>query len=188
MTLKRVAAACVLALLTACGIPPEPTAREVQPPPGAFRDLPSPVPEVRSENGVERLTLYLVREGKLVAVQRLIEGEPTVDATLMLLLGGPTDEERASGLTSALPGTSVINQVRVMDGHAVVEITAGPEDAGRSDEVLAFGQIVCTLDSRPEITGVVFVLDGQPIGVPRGTAALSEGPLTIADYSNLIER
>ena len=102
------------------------------------------------------------------------------------LLAGATDAEQNTGISSALPGANVIGGVSVTDQVATVDLGPGLDGSGRNDAVLAFGQVVCTLDSRPDIDGVVFQQNGQRVGVPRATGSLSTGPLTTADYAGLL--
>jgi hypothetical protein len=76
--------------------------------------------------------------------------------------------------------------VRRSGAVAVVDIGDGPPEAGRTDEILAFGQIVCTLAARSDVNGVVFVRGDQPLEVPRSDGSLSSGPVTAANYADLI--
>lgn len=183
----------VVALLTAvlatgvagCGVPPESSAREIEPPPGVARALASPTPAVVT-SGTTPETLYFVRDDRLVAVVRSVPAEPTLEGVLNQLLAGPTDTERADGLTSALLGPSVIIGVQLAGGQATVELASGLEGTGRTDDFLAFGQLVCTLAARPDVSTVYFVVGRERIGVPRGDGSLSIGPLTPTDYANLI--
>jgi hypothetical protein len=131
-------------------------------------------------------TLYFVRNGAIVAVMRRVDTDPTVEAAVHDLLAGPTDTERAAGLGSSLPGAAVIDGVVAESGLAVVALGGRPEETGRNDEILAYGQIVCTLDARPEIVGVTFQYQGEAVGVPRGDGSLSTGPLTSTDYQELV--
>ncbi|HEX6872022.1 MAG TPA: GerMN domain-containing protein [Micromonosporaceae bacterium] len=171
--------------LAKCGIGAEDTAREVVPPPGPYRALPSqlagPLPP-----GTFVTTLFLVRDDRLVPVVRRVSGEPGVADLVRELLAGPTDTERAAGFSSALPGANLIEAVELRAGQVHVHLAAAVEEAGRSDGFLAFGQVVCTLDARPDVVGVVFLRQAQPVAVPRGDGSLSPGPLTLADYANLV--
>jgi hypothetical protein len=130
--------------------------------------------------------LYLVREGSLVAVQRRLPRQPDPQALLADLLAGPTEAEQHRGLSSALGGSDVIAAVQLHGDTAYVELPAGVAGTGRNDDVLAFGQIVCTLTSRPGIARVVFTHAGARIGVPLPDASLSHDPLRAADYAGLI--
>ena len=102
------------------------------------------------------------------------------------LLAGPTEAEQNRGIGSALSGIDIASNIRVVNGLATVDLTGAPEGTGRSDEILAYAQVVCTLDARTAVTSVKFTRHSQPIGVPRDSGALAEGPLTTADYATLI--
>ena len=83
---------------------------------------------------------------------------------------------------SALPGANVISQVRLNDHQAEVNLAAPLDGSGRNDAVLAIAQVVCTLNAREEVDGVVFIRDGEVVAVPRHDGALAKGPLTLTDY------
>jgi spore germination protein GerM len=131
-------------------------------------------------------TLYLVKSGMLVAVRRKVPAEPEVNGVMADLLAGPTDAEKGTGIGSALLGSKVVAAVQVHDGIATVELADNLEGTGRNDDVLAFGQIVCTLTTRPGIAWVTFARAGQRIEVPRGDGSLTADPLNAASYSRLI--
>jgi hypothetical protein len=127
-----------------------------------------------------------VRDSKLVAVRRAGPRLPTVEAQLEHLLAGPTEAEHEDGLSSALTGLGLTARLGIEATEAVVELGSRPDRAGRSDEVLAYGQIVCTLTARPEIDTVVFHYEGQPVDVPRGDGSLGRRPLAASDYASLV--
>ncbi|BCJ75111.1 hypothetical protein CS0771_46550 [Catellatospora sp. IY07-71] len=188
MRRHRIAAAAaggvILAALAAgCGVPVEDTAREVE---QTGNNAPSaaPTPAVAASGPITE-KLYLLRDGHLIAVERKVPAQPDAQQLLADLLAGPTPAEQEAGLNSALTGTTAINSATDAAGSATVELSTALEGTGRSDDVLAFGQLVCTLSSRPDINQVVFTRQGQRVGVPRGNGALTEDPLTCADYGNL---
>jgi hypothetical protein len=168
----------------ACGIQPDGSARSIQPPPGPYQLRTAPPPPVDPSGPISE-RLFFVRNGKLVAVERKVSGTRTAQQSMADLLAGPTDDETGDGLSSALPGNNVIGGVSVSDGVATVNLGSGLEGTGRNDGVLAFGQVVLTLDARPDVTGVVFQQGGQRLGVPRADGVLSAAPLTAADYASL---
>lgn len=183
--MRRAAALAVAALLGAavqgCGVPDEREPRPLEP----SLVIGSP-PRIAPGNSVgpavERL--YLVREGQLVAVDRRVGSTADVSAVLGDLVLGPTDDELKEGLTSSLKGTDLIAGVRLEDRTA--EVSFRPQAGGRTDDILAIGQIVCTLDARNDVDTVRFLLDGVLLKVPRADGSLTELPLTAADYRALI--
>lgn len=187
MTRRLRALAAVLAsavALTGCGVPTEDSPRPIavgsRPTSTTVTHTASPAPGVPVE------LLFLVRDAGLVPVRRPAGPEPAIDEQLRHLLAGPTATERAAGYSSALTGITVTGMVEVRGGDATVEIGNRSDGAGRSDEVLAYGQIVCTLTSRADVRTVSFLHDGQPLRVPRADASLADGRLTAADYTDLI--
>jgi hypothetical protein len=176
-----------LMLLTSagCGIPAEREPREIVPEarPSASSATGAPI-GVESGPAVE--ALYFVRDGKLVAVRRAGPRSPSAETQLEHLLAGPTEAEHEGGLSSALPGLGITARLRIDGTAAVVDLGIRPESVGRSDEVLAYGQIVCTLTARPDIDTVIFHYEEQPVDVPRADGSLGRRPLAAADYASLI--
>jgi hypothetical protein len=132
------------------------------------------------------LRLYLVRDGRLVRVPRRVPAPLTPAQQLDTLLAGPTAEESEDGLGSALTAMTV-TAVELAGRRATVTLGDRAGQGARSDEVLAFGQIVCTLTSLPDVGTVSFAADGAPLWVPRSDGSLADTPLTIADYSSLLD-
>jgi hypothetical protein len=185
MSQARHAALLVAAILAGCGVTPEGSARQVEPPGGTPPAWPSQTPPT-DDTGAVPERLYLIRGDEIVPTVRHVSTEPTPDDLLDDLLAGPTDTERQAGLTSALLGDEIITGVRLVDDNAVVELAAGLDDTSRNDQVLAFGQIVCTLTAHPLVTGVSFTSNGQAVAVPLADGSLSTGLLTTADYTALL--
>ena len=178
------ALAGVLLALGGCGVSAEDRPRAIEQPPGPFGGLASATPGLPPA-GTAAEPLYFVRGNRLVAVLRRVRAAPTLPEHVQHLIAGPTAPERAAGLTGAVPGNAVLGGVTLAGNRAVVEVGDPGEGAGRSDEVLAYGQIVCTLTARTEVAAVLFVRDGGPLGVPRADGSLSTAPLTAADYAAL---
>ena len=179
--MRRAAVLLVAGLLAlqGCGVPNEGRPRPLEP----SLVIGSPPPVAGNSAGTVVELLYLVRDEQLVAVQRRV-GSTDVGALLDELVTGPTDEERNDRLSSALTGTDLIAGVRLISGTA--EVSFRPQAGGRTDDILAIGQIVCTLDARVDVDTVRFLLDGQVLKVPRADGSLTELPLTVADYRTLI--
>ncbi|HEX8344531.1 MAG TPA: GerMN domain-containing protein [Actinoplanes sp.] len=179
---------CVLLLcacaVTGCGISTEQHPREIEPPRGPFPAIASTAPST-PDAGVAAEPLYFVRADKLVPVIRRVRTQPTVQEQIQHLAAGPTGQERDAGLTGALNGNIVVTRVSLAGGVATIDIDDDTDGPGRRDQVLAYGQIVCTLTTRPDVTAVVFEHDAQRLGVPRADLSLTTDPLTAADYTTL---
>ncbi|GGM30077.1 GerMN domain-containing protein [Dactylosporangium sucinum] len=169
-------------LLGGCGVPADRTPRTIDPPVTiGSPETPTAPASLPPGSVVEKL--YLVRDGRLIGVERRIGRPASLDQQLNDLLAGPTEQERNNGFGSALEGTDLIIGAALDGGTAVV--TVG-DTTIRNDEVLAYGQIVCTLASRDDVANVRFLQDGRPLEVPRADGSLTSEPLTTADYANLI--
>lgn len=172
-----------VALAGGCGVPVDEEPRDLggpRPPSGSSRPAPDGF-------GTAVEWLYMVRDGALVRVIRRVSVPPTPLQMLDDLLRGPTRSEQEDGLATAL-STMRIEGMTVVQRRATVVVGERSADGTRNDEMLAYGQIVCTLTSQgAEVGTVSFVSEGRPLGVPRGDGSLYTGPLTVADYSNLIE-
>lgn len=173
----------LLAVLCAgCGVGPETTARPLtaaEVPPGVLVDSTS-----RSQPAGEREErLYFVQDGRLVPVRR-----PAVQVTpqtvLMDLLAGPLVEERARGLTTALPPGPA--PLVVQDGLALVDLGDRLDESARDDPLTALAQVVLSLTDLPEVDAVQFVRDGVPVDLPRGDGEVVDGPLRGEDYRDLV--
>lgn len=169
--------------LSACGVPTEDTARHIDATP---RTVTASATPATAESGPATEKLFLVRNGTLVTVIRRLPAEASPQSLVEDLLAGPTAAESDDGITSALLGYLTVPTVEIRDGIATIELAAATIDTGRNDDVLAFGQLVCTLAERPDVDRVAFTRDGQPLRVPRGDTSLTLQPLTPADYANLI--
>jgi hypothetical protein len=131
--------------------------------------------------------LYLVKDGRLVPVERGAPIGPAARGRLQALLTGPTAAEREQGLSSALLGSDLGLTVQVENSRAVVELATGLEGTGRTDDILAFAQIVCTMTAPGDIDTVIFTRAGEQVEVPRADSSLTRAPLTSADYASLVQ-
>ncbi|WP_433112987.1 GerMN domain-containing protein [Micromonospora sp. CA-246542] len=186
MSPRRLLGLALVALLAGCGIPADDAPRPVPPPRGPFPTTADTPSADTAPAGPATETLCLVRDNRIVPVLRSVDRPPTIEEHLRHLFAGPTTAERDTDLTSALPGAVNAVGVTLSASQARVMVDEPGDDAGRSDEVLAFGQIVCTLTSRHEVSTVRFLRDERPLGVPRADGLLSAQPLSRVDYAPLI--
>jgi len=183
--MRRLLPAILMACLFAagCGVPVDRQPRDLRRP-GPVTDSSGPAPGGFG-SAVERL--YLIRGGVLTRTVRRVPAAPTAEQVLRDLLAGPTRAEQQDGFTSALT-TMRVGALTVAQRRASIAIGQPPDQGSRSDEVLAYGQLVCTLTSQGAQVGTVsFTSDGRPLGVPRGDGSLSTAPLTVADYASLLD-
>jgi hypothetical protein len=110
-------------------------------------------------DGSTRTTVYLARDGVVGTAAREIPLDDADRLSLLEVLEGPTAEEAAAGLTTAIPDGTTLDELAVADGEAVVELSP-PLDDG--DE-LAKAQVVYTLTGTPNVTSVRFGADGEPL-------------------------
>jgi Immunoglobulin-like domain of bacterial spore germination/Sporulation and spore germination len=148
--MRRIAPFAVLLLVLAgCGgsggprrpsstAPPAPTA----PATGATTTNAAPAPATTS------LAVYFVRDGKVAPVRRNVPETKAVGAAaLAQLLAGPSAEERAAGLASAVPSGTSLSGLKIAGGDARL---AGVDALGRK----TLGQVVYTLTQFPSVQSV----------------------------------
>jgi spore germination protein GerM len=118
---------------------------------------------------------FLASTGDLVSVQRLLPSDDqTLAAVLSLLVAGPTPEEAAQGLGSAIPPqTTVLGATVTSGGLATVDMGGTFSQLVGAAQIQAVAQIVFTAMTMrgPNVTGVTFQLAGQAIEVPTETGA-----------------
>lgn len=130
--------------------------------------------------------LCLVRDGRLVQTVRRVESVPTAQRQVDHLVAGPTAAEREMGLVTALAGVSLAVELANDASLARVEVTDAGEGSARTDEMIAYAQVVCTLTAREDVSSIVFTRGNERLEVPRADGSLSRGPLYSSDFSSLI--
>ncbi len=122
---------------------------------------------------------YHLRDGKIVPVRRTVERTPAVArASLDALLDGPTTEERAAGLASAIPADTALLDLSVADGVATVDLSGAFDDGGGSASMSGrVAQIVATLTRFPTIERVAFRLDGEATDTIGGEGVVVDPPI-----------
>ncbi|MFI5842548.1 GerMN domain-containing protein [Catenuloplanes sp. NPDC051500] len=180
----RLAGCCLALVLAGCGLPAQDEPHAVTLP---HQPLTAPLPSTAAGRpGAFAEILCLVRDGRLVQAVRRIDALPDAQQHLAHLLAGPSPGERDSGLTTALSGLSLTVTRSPGGTEARVEVTETDQSAAITDDSLTYGQVVCTLTSRADVTAVVFTRGGARLEVPRADGSLSTDPLTGQDYAALI--
>jgi hypothetical protein len=94
------------------------------------------------------LAVYFVRDGKVAPVRRTVPATKAVGAAaLAQLLDGPSTEERALGLASAIPSGVSLGGLSISGGDAKLDGVAGLDRK-------ALGQVVYTLTQFPTVHSV----------------------------------
>ena len=171
-----------LLLVTACGVPTDPSPRALDPEAAPFGVLGEPT---TAPEGDGRVALYFVRGDRVVLQPRPVERSTTIRQLLDLLLEGPTPEQVAAGTRSEIPPDVRVEDVEVSGRDvAVVTLAVGDNQVGTSP--LGFAQIVATLTAPGRARSVRFRLDGEDLPVPRGDGSLTSDPLDRSDYADLL--
>jgi hypothetical protein len=137
----------------------------------------------------------LAAEVYLLGPEGLLQPSPTAVDTgttgqvaarvLERLEEGPTEDERAAGLASAL-GPELGLRIDGVDDAGVVEVDVSGTTTPAADQVpLVIGQIVLTLTSVPGVTAVRVVSEGEPLPLPLPGGRLTTGTVTADDYRRL---
>ena len=153
----------------------------------------SPAPPTATETGTTTSTstaaptppatssvaVYFLRDGKVSPVRRSIAATPAVArAAVTELLDGPTSEESANGLATAIPAGTRLRDVSLADGVATVNLGGAFDDGGGSASMLGrVAQVVATLTRFPTIQRVAFRIDGAPVQAIGGEGVVVDPPV-----------
>lgn len=125
------------------------------------------------------VAVYHLRDGRVAPVNRTVDATPAAArAALAALLEGPTTEERAAGLATAIPAGTTLEDVSLEDGVATVDLSEEFDDGGGSASMQArVAQVVATLTRFPTIERVAFRIDGRPAETIGGEGVVVDPPL-----------
>ncbi|MGY2083336.1 GerMN domain-containing protein [Blastococcus sp. SYSU DS0539] len=179
----------LLAVLTgtaACGVPTGEGASTIAPsdvPYGLAAPAPTPSAATSAVPG-ETGWAYLVGADEALVPRTRDSGtgptEERLGELLSALAAGPTEEERAEGLATALTPGVTLSVTGVEGGTATIDL-AGTAPIPSSRRAVA--QIVLTATSLPGVEAVLLTSGGDPVEAPLPSGALTDGPLLPADYA-----
>ncbi len=154
---------------------------------GCDGDEPTPPPTTTETTTTSQTTaqesssvaVYFLRGEKVSPVRRTIAATPAVArAALTELLAGPTGDEAASGLASAIPAGTSLRDVAVSGGVATVDLDGTFDDGGGSASMLGrVAQVVATLTRFPTVDRVAFRIDGRPVEAIGGEGVVVDPPI-----------
>jgi hypothetical protein len=88
-----------------------------------------------------RLLVYFVRDGAMGAAGRRVGATPAVGkAALDALLSGPTPDEQADGLNTAIPSGAALESLAIADGRATVKLSMDLSELARAEVVFTLTQ------------------------------------------------
>jgi germination protein M len=137
--------------------------------------------------GSTNVLVYFLRDEKIGAAGRSVPLTPGVGAAAMrALLAGPTAEDRAAGLSSAVPSGTTLLGLDIAGGVATVDLSSQFAAGGGSLSMQArVAQVVHTLTQFPTVESVRFELEGRPVTALGGEGIDLSKPLTRKDVEAL---
>jgi hypothetical protein len=130
-------------------------------------------------DGTSSTAVYFLRDGKIAPVRREIPA--TLDAAraaVVELLEGPTDDEAAGGLVSAIPAGTELLELSLDRGVATVDLSGTFDDGGGSASMLGrVAQVVATLTRFDGVKRVGFELDGESVTAIGGEGVVVDPPI-----------
>jgi hypothetical protein len=187
--------ALLLLLVTACGAPGPGTTRTVdsQDVPYRLLDPADEDPAGASPGTGAEVTapqVFLVDPERLLVADQVRvpvgDAASVTQSVLTVLAAGPSELQRARGLSTALAPDVQLRLVGLADGLASIAL-GPPDSAPLADRLpLAVGQVVLSATSVAGVDRVVLVQQGLPIEAPLPDGALTAEPLTASDYASLL--
>lgn len=139
---------------------------------------------IRTLNRVPNATIYMVESGAtrftLQPVHRRLdarEPEGLARAGVSALARGPSEQERADGLTSAVPEDTEVREARFSAGRLVVDLNEAFTRGGGSASMLGrLEQVRWTLTQPNAVEELELRVDGDRLDVLGGEGLLVEQP------------
>ncbi len=181
----------VAALMSACSIEDDAEPRAIDPSVVPFSLLATSTTTTTTEPARPKwveipTSIFLVDSDTemLSEVVRMIPPPPSVRAGLQELLLGPTGEELARGLNSAIArSTELLGVDGPVDGVVTVNLSDNLRTISGQGQRLALAQVVFTATAAPDVTGVLFAFEGELSEVPNGQGVSSTQPLDRTDFA-----
>lgn len=184
----------VLVLMSLCvvmagcgGVPADTKPRAIEKERIPF-DLLQPAQDTSSSSTPGLLTpvrVYMLLGDRLVPTQRAVVPPVQLGATLATLAQGPTEEEKASGITSKLKPPKATFTAQLVSGVAHINIDGAIDGLVKGDQIRAIAQVVFTATELEEVTAVQIESGSQPVSVPIGDGSKVTRPVQRADFATL---
>ena len=180
---RAIAFVCLVAVV-ACGVPSDGAPRVIPQGDVPFDLLAEPTtsPPTTQFQAEVLVPVYMIGSGRLVPVIRKVQPPASLLRIVQALLGGPTPDEAASGLRTAISGQTNLLSIRVQESIATIDLSGGFAGIGGREQIFALAQLVFTTTASPSVRGVRLSLDGRLVEVPRGDGTLTQEPLRREDF------
>jgi Sporulation and spore germination/Immunoglobulin-like domain of bacterial spore germination len=135
-----------------------------------------------------QVSIWLLRGETLEVVRRAVPKVPGIGAeAVKALLTGPSPEEAAKGLATAIPAGTRFRGLDIDDGVARVDLSHQFEAGGGGlGLTLRLAQVTCTLDQFESVRGVRFAIDGTLVSVLSGDGVVLDKPVTCDGYQRAL--
>ena len=178
-------------LVAGCGLPTDGDPQEL-----ATDDLPADLlapPEDEAERPLPPsetipIDLYFdAGEETLVLVTRDQPDPANLANVVRTLLEGPTEDERETGLSTAIPAEWALAEAEltVETGAATLDLDTGDITLTGDELRRAFAQLVLTITDLEAVVSVRFLANGEPTEVPIDDGTSEGGAVTRSDYRSL---
>jgi len=108
-------------------------------------------------------------------------------AAVTALLAGPSDQERAVGVLTAVPEGTELLGLTIERGIATANLSSTYASGGGSLSMfIRLAQLTYTLTQFPTVRGVNLQLDGKPVTVFSGEGIILDQPMTRRTYQDLL--
>jgi hypothetical protein len=185
----------LLALCSAaCGVPTDGSARVIEPSRVPYdlldsRPATTPGPATSGPAVVRPQVYFLDAEERPVPRSQPLDTsdlEGSVSGLLSRLAAGPTDQERAAGLSSALgPGVG-LDLLDVTERVARISVVPSEQTPTADRLPLAIAQVVFTATSAEGVDRIQLLRRGRTIEVPLPGGARTSAPVGAGDYLELL--
>ncbi|HTX62547.1 MAG TPA: GerMN domain-containing protein [Acidimicrobiales bacterium] len=175
--------------LGACGIPTQPSATPVSKSQSQLH-LPPAKPPVSpcTKSGCVSVDVYFVtRSAHLSPVGRVVPRDAKLATVIRSLLGGPTTQEIAGGITTVLgSGIQLLGATTTSATKAAtLDFNGDFGTLSGTQEVLGVAQVVYTVSGFMPGAAVTFEIEGVPIEVPVETGLLVATGVHESQYASL---
>jgi len=163
---------------------PTGTPSVVEPSPPAS---PSPSPQPSDDTMTYEVWFAYGAGPSLFVTERTEPFAPAIGgAALNALFAGPSELERAAGVSSAIPQGTRLLGLTIEGGRATADLSAEYESGGGSASMLMrLAQLTYTLTQFDTVEEVLFTLEGQPVGeFFSGEGIVIEDPMTRRDFAD----